>query len=246
MPGYAEYNTQYQHMNSLIAQIQNYSGSGAVYSNSLLRSLTGGSMNFSEIFRSVSSNLSVPESMDKIFEEAAAAYQVPEALLKAVGKAESGFDPSAVSSAGAQGVMQLMPATAQALGVTDSFDARSNIFGGAKYISNLLRQYDGDIDLTLAAYNAGSGNVAKYGGVPPFEETRNYIQKVRSYMGTELTAGSTQTAQKNEETGLVYDDTATVSFDKEDALHLVELMKLQMQNRVIQAAYGEDVSGNQW
>ena len=130
-------------------------------------------------------------SMDAIFEEAAERYNVPLNLLKAIGKAESGFNANAVSPAGAQGVMQLMPSTARALGVDDPFDARSNIMGGARYIAEKLNQYNGDIELALAAYNAGSGNVAKYGGVPPFAETRNYISRIKGYMNGDLTTGKT-------------------------------------------------------
>lgn len=120
-------------------------------------------------------------SLDDIFEEASSTYGVPINLVKAVAKAESNFNADAVSSAGAQGVMQLMPATAQSLGVTDSFDAYQNIMGGTKYLGQLLDKYDGDVSLALAGYNAGMGNVAKYGGVPPFTETKNYIEKVMNY-----------------------------------------------------------------
>lgn len=127
--------------------------------------------------------------LDAIFEEASAAYGVSVNLLKAVAKAESNFDPNAVSSAGAVGVMQLMPGTAKALGVENSYDARQNIMGGAKYLSQKLAQYGGDTTLALAAYNAGSGNVAKYGGVPPFKETQNYIHKIMGYLGQDLSAG---------------------------------------------------------
>lgn len=131
----------------------------------------------------------LPETdLDEIFQRAAERYQVPVNLLKAVAKAESGFNPNAVSPAGAQGVMQLMPATAAGLGVLDSFDPEQNIMGGAHYLSGMLERYHGDVRLTLAAYNAGSGNVSKYGGVPPFPETQNYIKKVLGYMGQELSA----------------------------------------------------------
>lgn len=130
-----------------------------------------------------SSYLETSKSMDEIFAKAAAKYNVPVDLLKAIGKAESDFNPNAVSKAGAQGVMQLMPATAKELGVTDSFDAEQNIMGGAKYISGMLRKYNGDTKLALAAYNAGSGNVKKYGGIPPFKETQNYVKKVMKYFG---------------------------------------------------------------
>ena len=129
-----------------------------------------------------SSFLGETKSLDEIFDKAAMEYQVPVELLKAIGKAESGFNPNAVSRCGAQGVMQLMPATAKSLGVTDSFDAEQNIMGGAKYISGLLKRYEGNTKLALAAYNAGSGNVKKYGGIPPFEETQNYVKKVINFM----------------------------------------------------------------
>lgn len=131
---------------------------------------------------------SIPESAkstdyDVIFQRAAKQYGVPVSLLKAVAKAESNYNPGAVSRCGALGVMQLMPATAKGLGVTDPLDPEQNIMGGAKYLSDKLRQYDGSVELALAAYNAGSGNVAKYGGVPPFEETQNYIGRVLRYAG---------------------------------------------------------------
>lgn len=131
------------------------------------------------------------ESMDDIFEEAASAYDISADLLKAVAKAESNFNPGAVSRAGAVGVMQLMPGTASALGVTNPYDARQNIMGGAKYLKTQLDRYDGNVSLALAAYNAGPGSVEKYGGVPPYAETQNYVKKVTSYMnGGSLTAGT--------------------------------------------------------
>jgi hypothetical protein len=137
-----------------------------------------------------SSYLTETKSLDDIFEEAAKKYNVPVNLLKAIGKAESNFDDKAVSKCGAQGVMQLMPSTATSLGVTDSFDAEQNVMGGAKYISQLLDKYDGNTSLALAAYNAGSGNVAKYGGIPPFEETQNYVKKVTNYMNQNVETGN--------------------------------------------------------
>jgi hypothetical protein len=129
-----------------------------------------------------SSYLGETKSLDSIFSEASEKYKVPVNLLKAIGKQESGFDANAVSRCGAQGIMQLMPATAASLGVTDSFDAEQNIMGGAKYISQLLDKYDGNSSLALAAYNAGSNNVAKYGGIPPFKETQDYVKKVLGYL----------------------------------------------------------------
>ncbi|MCR4955875.1 MAG: lytic transglycosylase domain-containing protein [Lachnospiraceae bacterium] len=121
-------------------------------------------------------------SLDAIFEKAADKYNVDVNLLKAMAKAESGFNPKATSHCGAMGVMQLMPATAKSLGVKDAYDPEQNIMGGAKYISRLLKNYNGNTTLALAAYNAGSGNVKKYGGVPPFKETQNYIKRIKGYM----------------------------------------------------------------
>ena len=123
-------------------------------------------------------NTTSTEDLDVYFEEAANQYNVDIKLLKAIAYCESGFNPNAVSSAGAVGVMQLMPKTAEGLGVTDSYDPRQNILGGAKLISQLLDKYNGDTSLALAAYNAGSGNVNRYGGIPPFKETQNYVKKV--------------------------------------------------------------------
>jgi len=128
-------------------------------------------------------------NLDTVFQQAAEKYGLPVELLKAVGKAESNFDPAAKSSAGAMGVMQLMPKTAESLGVTDPFDPVQNIMGGANYLSQMLSQVHGNVELALAAYNAGPGNVQKYGGVPPFEETQNYIRKVMEYCSEDLVAG---------------------------------------------------------
>ncbi len=137
-----------------------------------------------------SSYMDGTKSLDRIFEDAAKKYNISVDLLKAVGKAESDFVTTAVSRSGAQGIMQLMPATAKELGVKDSFNAEENIMGGAKYLSQLSKKYDGDIKLTLAAYNAGSGNVAKYGGIPPFKETQNYVVKVMKYMQEGVSTGN--------------------------------------------------------
>lgn len=126
-------------------------------------------------------DLACSDELDAYFDEAAATYGVDVKLLKAVGKTESNFMPDAQSKAGAMGVMQLMPYTADELGVADAFDARSNILGGAKLLSRLLKKYDGDVSLAAAAYNAGSGAVDKYNGIPPYTETQNYVTKVLGY-----------------------------------------------------------------
>lgn len=129
-----------------------------------------------------SSYLQTSASLEAIFTEAAERYHVPKNLIKAIAKTESEFRPDVTSKAGAMGIMQLMPGTAREMGVTDAYDPYQNIMGGTKLISQLLDKYDGDVTLALAAYNAGSGNVKKYGGVPPFKETQNYVVKVKNYM----------------------------------------------------------------
>jgi soluble lytic murein transglycosylase-like protein len=125
--------------------------------------------------------LKCSSTLQKYFEEAAEKYDVDVNLLKAIAKAESNYDASATSSAGAMGIMQLMPSTAKSLGISDAYDAYDNIMGGAKVISQYLKKYNGDTSLALAAYNAGGGNVDKYGGIPPFTETKNYVKKVLKY-----------------------------------------------------------------
>ena len=131
--------------------------------------------------------------LNSIFEEAASTFGVSVNLLKSIARAESNFNPNAVSHAGAVGIMQLMPATAASLGVSNSYDPRENIMGGAKLISQLLSKYNGNTSLALAAYNAGSGNVDKYGGIPPFTETQNYVKKVLSYMNAEVKSSVSDT-----------------------------------------------------
>lgn len=128
-----------------------------------------------------SGSVSSPENLEEYFKEASETYGVDINLLKAIARQESNFNPSATSSAGAMGVMQLMPSTAKELGVTNAYDAQENIMGGAKLMAQNLKKYNGDVSLALAAYNAGSGNVDKYGGIPPFKETQNYVKKVLGY-----------------------------------------------------------------
>ena len=176
---------------------------------------------------------SLPTSMNTIFEEAASRFGVDANLLKAIGKAESAFNASAVSQAGAIGVMQLMPATAAALGVSNPYDARENIMGGASYIADLLKKYGGDVKLALAAYNAGSGNVDKYGGIPPFKETQSYVKKVMEYAGEDITVNGTvsQAASQQYESGETVPMQA-VQADSGYLSNLVDLMRIQMEMKL--------------
>lgn len=125
------------------------------------------------------------QAYDALIAEAALAYDLSPALIKAVMRTESAFNPMVVSPVGAQGLMQLMPALAREMGVDDPFDPRQNVMGGARYLRQLLDAHRGNITLTLASYNAGPGNVARYKGVPPFKETRNYVKKIRALLAAE-------------------------------------------------------------
>jgi len=121
---------------------------------------------------------SAPASFADAIQAAAAATGVDPRLLTAVAEQESGMNPDAVSPAGAEGLMQLMPGTAQSLGVQDAFDPAQNALGGAEYLKEMLAKFQGDVPLALAAYNAGPGAVEEYGGIPPYAETEAYVRGV--------------------------------------------------------------------
>ena len=119
-------------------------------------------------------------AFDHIIQQAAQQHGVSEGLIKAVMHTESGFNVNARSPVGAQGLMQLMPATARRFNVSNAYDPHENIMAGAKYLAWLLKRFNGNTTLALAGYNAGEGNVTKYGGVPPFRETQDYVRRVTS------------------------------------------------------------------
>ena len=133
-------------------------------------------------------------AFDHIIRQAAQTHGIAEGLIKAVMHTESGFNSNARSPVGAQGLMQLMPATAQRFKVSNAFDPQQNIFGGAKYLSWLLKRFNGNTQLALAAYNAGEGNVDKYGGIPPFRETQDYVRRVSSRYSNLYSGGIAQTS----------------------------------------------------
>lgn len=132
--------------------------------------------------KTVSEKISSATSYKDIFIEASKKYGVSYDLLTAMAQQESGFNPDAVSRSGAMGIMQIMPETAKGLGLEHPFDAYENIMAGAKYISQKLKEFGGNVDNALAAYNAGSSAVKEYGGVPPYGETQSYVKNIKAIM----------------------------------------------------------------
>ena len=162
------------------ASVQKFAG--ADFRNILAETAKGGSTG--EV-NSIRSGAALPKralQYEAIFDEASRTYGVSKSLLLAVAKQESNFDANSVSHAGAQGIMQLMPGTAKTLGVKNAFDPYENIMGGAKLLRDNIRAF-GSVPLALAAYNAGPGAVKKYGGVPPYKETQDYVKKIMADLG---------------------------------------------------------------
>ena len=145
----------------------------------------GFSVSTSEAFVSTSEDfrpLPATIAYNDAIAEAASLYKLDPNLIRAIIRAESAFNPFAVSSAGALGLMQLMPEVAEELDVLDPFDPRQNIFGGARYLRQLLDRHEGNLNLAVASYNAGPGAVDRYNGIPPYRETRNYVNKVNLFL----------------------------------------------------------------
>ena len=152
--------------------------------------------------------ITVPSDLMKIFKKAADEYGVDEGILISMAKQESDFHANALSKSNAAGIMQLMPATQKAMGVNDPFDPEENIMGGARLMKSLIDKYDGNVILALAAYGTGSGNVKKYGGIPPFEEIQKHIPKVlsnyiRGYVSSD---GTDRSAPKSTEIERLLDE----------------------------------------
>ena len=192
----------------------------------------------------LSQEMEKTQPLEQIFQKAADTYGVDKSLLKAMAKAESEFDPNATSKSGAMGIMQLMPATAKSLGVTDAYDPEQNIMGGAKYIASLLDKYNGNVSYALAAYNAGSGNVDKYGGIPPFEETQNYVTKILGYLqngGVEIPENRANVITDETQTDTSVTDALRELFTREDYEAFLQLFLERLTLRMDEQK--EDSSG---
>ena len=167
-------------------------------------------------------------AFDQLIRQAAQHHGVSEGLVKAIMHTESGFNIHARSPVGVQGLMQLMPATARRFNVSNAYDPQQNIFGGVKYLSWLLKRFNGDTRLAIAAYNAGEGNVDKYGDVPPFRETRDYVKRVTSrYQNLYASGLGTPLSESNSNTpsGQVLAQSANYSTNTNNSTESVPMAK---------------------
>lgn len=194
----------------------------------------------------VSADGTLTTKLDDIFKRASEKYGVSYDFLVAVAKAESDFNPDCVSSAGAKGIMQIMLEEAKGLGIDDVFDAEQNIMGSAKLLAAHLKKFDGDTTLAAAAYNAGSGRVKQYGGVPPFKETQNYVKKIAAYMKEGVTVpDKTVTVTPNKLSGDVTKSQGSVTSSSStsgstvDNLNAVPATEAELNNSMVVVGTGD-------
>ena len=174
-------NTAVENQQAKIQSFENVlkNSTGVKFGDLLTRPVTKVNANiYSAQAETGAEKISTREQIKNIVFRAAKKHGVDEKLVNALIKQESGFNPNAKSKVGAMGLMQLMPSTAQGLGVTNAYDAEQNIMGGTKYLKGLMDRFDNNKSLALAAYNAGPNAVKKYGGIPPYMETQNYVKNV--------------------------------------------------------------------
>ncbi|MGV5006081.1 MULTISPECIES: lytic transglycosylase domain-containing protein [Acinetobacter] len=198
------------------------------YPDSNIHSYSNWGSSESSVLPSYSKN---KNAFDSIIRQAAQTYGVSEGLIKAVMHTESGFNTHARSPVGAQGLMQLMPATARRFNVSNAYDPHQNIMAGAKYLAWLLKRFNGNTSLALAGYNAGEGNVSKYGGIPPFRETQDYVRRVTSRFQNLYTHGlsaSTTTSNTPSSEGRIIASSANYSNDSSSTSH-IQAAKYQRQ-----------------
>ncbi|WAU74389.1 MULTISPECIES: lytic transglycosylase domain-containing protein [unclassified Acinetobacter] len=157
-------------------------------------------------------------AFDQMIRQASQQHGVSEGLIKAVMHTESGFNINARSPVGAQGLMQLMPATARRFNVSNAYDPQQNIFGGARYLSWLLKRFNGNTQLAIAAYNAGEGNIDKYGGIPPFRETQDYVRRVTSRFQNLYSSGLSSTSSSNNANTQVIAQSANYTSSNSEAM----------------------------
>ncbi|OTG79142.1 transglycosylase [Acinetobacter sp. ANC 5054] len=200
------------------------------YPDSNIHSYSNWGSNEASVLPSYSRN---KNAFDTIIKQAAAQHGVSEGLIKAVMHTESGFNTNARSPVGAQGLMQLMPATARRFNVSNAYDPHQNIMAGARYLSWLLKRFNGNTSLALAGYNAGEGNVQKYGGIPPFRETQDYVRRVTSRYSN-LYSGSLSVASSNNSA----DSSSGRIIASSDNYHTAVPTSTKSQRQIIQSSNG--------